>query len=45
MGNLTDWIASNMVLAGGTGAFLCGAAIFYLVMARTLKRREQAEDT
>ena len=45
MGSLTDWFDSNVNLGVGISAFLCGVAIFYLVVARTLKRRKQSEDS
>ncbi len=34
-----DWMFSNYFLTLGGVAFICGAAVFYLVMQRTRKRR------
>lgn len=41
---IMDWIIANAILLAAIGAFSCGVALFYLVMARTLKhRKKQAE--
>jgi len=39
MGNPIDWISSNVLASVGIGAFMCGVALFYLVMTRTRKHR------
>ena len=44
MDTLTNWLASNGLHLGGVAAMVCGVALFYLVMARTQKRRDQPED-
>ena len=39
----TNWIGSNGMLFIGIAAVLCGVALFYLVMSRTIKHREKTE--
>ncbi len=36
---LIEWVSGNAVLVG-TGAFMSGVALFYLVMTRMLKHRK-----
>ena len=39
MTTLINALNANPVLTGGSAAFLCGVALFYLVMQRTRKHR------
>ncbi len=39
MSAVLDWAGANMFLTLGSAAFVCGVALFYLVMRRTQKHR------
>jgi len=41
MQSIMEWMGSNIILSVGGGAFICGVALFYLVMQRTRKHRQQ----
>ncbi|MEE9428924.1 MAG: hypothetical protein V3V25_12335 [Paracoccaceae bacterium] len=36
-----EWMTMKTVLTVGVGAFVCGVALFYLVMQRTRKHRAE----
>lgn len=40
---ISNWGTEHPFLAVGAAAFICGVALFYLVMIRTIKHRENAD--
>lgn len=40
MDTLINWMSENTLLTA-LGAFVCGVALFYVVVRRTMKRREE----
>jgi len=45
METLLNWLSSNGTFLVGLAAVMCGIALLYLVMARTIKHREDTTDT
>lgn len=43
MESIMNWIGANILLSS-IAAVICGIALFYLVMARTIKHREETSD-
>ncbi|MGR3662634.1 MAG: hypothetical protein ACU0CA_15850 [Paracoccaceae bacterium] len=44
MENIAAWANSGSFFATGLAAFICGAALLYLVMTRTMKHREKSDE-
>ena len=44
METLVNFVSSNSIVLIGAAAVMCGVALFYLVMSRTMKRRDQSAD-
>jgi len=44
MDNIVNWASNGSFFATGVAGFICGAALLYLVMNRTIKRREESGD-
>lgn len=45
METLFNLISSNSVVLIGAAALMCGVALFYLVMSRTMKHRDPSAGT
>ncbi len=41
---IINLITTNLFTPVGIGAFACGVALFYLVMRRTMKRRQETSE-
>ena len=41
MENVAQWVSSNPFTSVGIAAFVCGIALLFLVMRRTMKHREK----
>ena len=44
METLVNFVSSNSVVLIGAAAVMCGVALLYLVMSRTMKRRDPSAD-
>ncbi|NKW72080.1 hypothetical protein HGD85_03745 [Rhodobacteraceae bacterium R_SAG10] len=44
METLVNFVTSNSILLIGAAAVMCGVALLYLVMSRTMKRRDPSAD-
>ena len=44
METLVNFVSSNSVVLIGAAAAMCGVALLYLVMSRTMKRRDPSAD-
>ncbi len=42
---LPQWLNTEVLISIGAGAFVCGVALFYLVMQRTRKHRSKELET
>ena len=40
---ILNFVSDNMIPMNAVAAFICGACLMYLVVARTLKKRRQEE--
>ncbi len=45
METLVNFVTSNSVVLIGAAAVMCGVALLYLVMSRTMKHRDSSADT
>ncbi len=45
MESFMNWMSTNPGVTISLGAFACGVALFYLVMRRTMKHREETSQT
>ena len=45
METLVNFVTSNSIVLIGAAALMCGVALFYLVMRRTMKHRDASAGT
>ncbi|MGR3342905.1 MAG: hypothetical protein ACU0DI_06725 [Paracoccaceae bacterium] len=45
METLVNFVTSNSIVLISAAALMCGVALFYLVMSRTMKHRDPSEGT